>query len=104
FEGELTALVRIASEIAGDDMNEAELTRAIGEMIIAFPVYRTYGDRAGMPEPDRELLGAVAAHARLWMQGEGGAAIDFVVRVLCGDALPKAAEKAARFRIRFQQL
>lgn len=46
FEGEFTTLLKIASELAGHNGAEVEhddIRHALRELLIAFPVYRTYG-------------------------------------------------------------
>ncbi len=100
FEGELEALVRLALEIDGGDLSDEDLRAAIAETIVAFPVYRTYGDGNGMPEADIRLLGDVADKAR--GAGAKGEAVDLLFRILKGDV--PATAGAARFRTRFQQL
>lgn len=103
FEGEFTTLLRIALGIAsveGMTPDENALRAALRELLIAFPVYRTYGTATGLPEADRALLITVAERAGANAPDPG--ALDFVVRILTGEV--RATEDAALFRTRFQQL
>ena len=105
FEGELEALLRLASGPArqiGADIGDEDLRAAIAETIIAFPVYRTYGDSNGMPDNDIRLLADVAHEAR--KSGVSSTALDFVFGILKGEVPTPVADGAAQFRTRFQQL
>ncbi|WP_307437325.1 malto-oligosyltrehalose synthase [Labrys monachus] len=106
FETEMTKLVRLAAAAAANDvisLGADSLSRAIAGLIAAFPVYRTYGTEAGMPEPDRYLLDEVARRVPIG-EGNDGEALRFVLGLLKGEASGKDAGRAAEFRLRFQQL
>ena len=52
FEGEFTTLLHLAMGIAGADnagVEENAVRGALRELLVAFPVYRTYGTTAGLP-------------------------------------------------------
>ncbi len=96
FAGEVSRLAAISSELL-PDIKRSELSAAIREILIAFPVYRTYGTANGLSEQDIVILDDVAAVAR--HHAERPEVIDAVVGLLAS-ALPKVTE----FRTRFQQL
>ncbi|MCM2449295.1 malto-oligosyltrehalose synthase [Agrobacterium vitis] len=98
FKGEVTRLVALAQSI-GTDHDEDELRKAILELLIAFPVYRTYGYYGGLDAQDKIVLEKVVAQARLW--GVDNGALGVIERLLLGGF---EAEAAHEFRIRFQQL
>ncbi|MGN8155075.1 malto-oligosyltrehalose synthase [Agrobacterium sp. 22094] len=107
FEGEVTVLVKLAAKIAeqaGRPTTENELKDALSEMLIAFPVYRTYGTLEGMRADDKALLDQV-------IEGIGDAghpvsieALALVNGILKGDVPTSAAQDAVIFRTKFQQL
>jgi (1->4)-alpha-D-glucan 1-alpha-D-glucosylmutase len=52
FEGEFNTLLRLSLEIAtaeGVALDETALSTALRELLVAFPVYRTYGTDSGLP-------------------------------------------------------
>lgn len=62
FEGEFTTLLRLAIELAQRNSMEVEseaLRHALRELLLAFPVYRTYGTAEGMSAEDITLLNRV---------------------------------------------
>ena len=102
FEGEFTTLLNLAEDLAR--RNEVALPRedirhALRELLIAFPVYRTYGTREGLTPPDVALLNRVVASVET-----SEAALSLIVRILTGDLPDACRESAALFRTRFQQL
>lgn len=59
FEGEFTRLLTIALSIARVlqiAQEESAIRKALRELLIAFPVYRTYGTANGLPPTDICLL------------------------------------------------
>ncbi len=100
FETELSALVKLARQ-ADDASNEATLREAIAALIVAFPVYRTYGDVDGLREADIALLDTIEAKARRQAADLDLDAFAMALRLLRGDV---PAETASVFRARFQQL
>ncbi|BCH66619.1 malto-oligosyltrehalose synthase [Agrobacterium vitis] len=98
FKGEVTRLVALSQSI-GTGHGEDELRKAIQELLIAFPVYRTYGYHGGLDAQDKIVLEHVVAQARLWGVDEG--ALGVIERLLLGGF---EAEAADEFRTRFQQL
>ncbi len=91
FEGELARLVRLlAHEV--EDPDETALRDALIALIVALPVYRTYGDPVGFADADRELLAQVSAVAS---EMAGAASVDAVIGAL---STPGAWELRARFQ------
>ncbi|APZ06534.1 malto-oligosyltrehalose synthase [Kosakonia cowanii JCM 10956 = DSM 18146] len=107
FAGEFSVLLRLASEIAGHEASapaEEALHQALRELLIAFPVYRTYGTAQGLPPADLALLQKVVSKVKASSFAPEPTALDFITRILTGDLPDSAREEAARFRTRFQQL
>lgn len=107
FAGEFSVLLRLAGEIAAHEASapaEGALRQALRELLIAFPVYRTYGTAQGLPPADLALLQKVVSKVKASSFAPEPTALDFITRILTGDLLDSAREDAARFRTRFQQL
>lgn len=102
FEGEFTTLLRLAAGIAesgGENIEADALRRALRELLIAFPVYRTYGTAAGLTRSDSALLARLAAGV-----DADPAALGFIVAILSGNLPENCRQEAGQFRTRFQQL
>jgi len=102
FEGEFTTLLKIASELAGHNGAEVEhedIRHALRELLIAFPVYRTYGTAEGLTPSDVALLSRVVASVNT-----SEPALSLIVRILTGDVPEHDQALASLFRTRFQQL
>lgn len=107
FAGEFSVLLRLAGEIAGHEASapaEGALRQALRELLIAFPVYRTYGTAQGLPPADLALLQKVVSKVKASSFAPEPTALDFITRILTGDLPDSARDEAARFRTRFQQL
>ncbi|MBX5224880.1 malto-oligosyltrehalose synthase [Rhizobium sp. NLR9b] len=98
FAGETGRLVAMAAGIF-PEISREEIATAIRELLIAFPVYRTYGDGGQLSWQDSAVLAATASQvmARL----DDRRALDYVLKLLEGKIEGDAAHE---FRIRFQQL
>lgn len=88
FAGELDALSQRAAEVAGlpvesRDIPQGALREALGELLVAFPVYRSYLVRPPAAGADAELLGRVFAAARAACPEEAAAGLDFLEWLLC---------------------
>ena len=108
FAGEVSALLNIAMQIQltenrGSALSEAAVKSALRELLVAFPVYRTYGTQEGIPPEGREMLAKVVAKVRNG-QNPPDDALAFLERILIGDVEQAAARSASIFRTRFQQL
>lgn len=102
FEGEFTTLLTIASELAGHngaDVEHEDIRHALRELLIAFPVYRTYGTAEGLTPSDVSLLSRVVASVNTFEP-----ALSLIVRILSGDVPEHDQALASLFRTRFQQL
>ncbi|QAR46287.1 malto-oligosyltrehalose synthase [Kosakonia cowanii] len=107
FAGEFSVLLRLAGDIAGHEASapaEEALRQALRELLIAFPVYRTYGTAQGLPPADLALLQKVVSKVKASSFAPQPTALDFITRILTGDLPDSARDEAARFRTRFQQL
>ena len=107
FNGEFSVLVSLALTIGHAEIpvpQEDAVRQALRELLIAFPVYRTYGTEQGLPEADAALLNKVVESVQRSPYAPDAAALDFVRRILVGDVAKSALGAAARFRTRFQQL
>ncbi|CDZ63415.1 (1-_4)-alpha-D-glucan 1-alpha-D-glucosylmutase [Neorhizobium galegae bv. orientalis] len=109
FAGEVSTLLNIAMQIQPTEdresaLSEAAVKSALRELLVAFPVYRTYGTREGIPPEGREMLAKVLDKVRNGPNPPEDAALAFLERILVGDVEQAAAGKASIFRTRFQQL
>ncbi|MCU5774827.1 malto-oligosyltrehalose synthase [Erwiniaceae bacterium BAC15a-03b] len=107
FAGEFATLLKLAIKIASIDAltSDEKTTRAaLRELLIAFPVYRSYGTPQGMTAADNQLLQKVANKVKTSAYAPDTAALDFLIRILAGEVSTTASSDAATFRTRFQQL
>ncbi len=109
FAGEVSTLLNIAMQIQPTEDRESALSEpavksALRELLVAFPVYRTYGTKQGLPPESREMLAKVLGKVRNGPNPPDDAALAFLERILVGDVEQAAAAKASVFRTRFQQL
>ncbi|KQV44064.1 MULTISPECIES: malto-oligosyltrehalose synthase [unclassified Rhizobium] len=96
FAGEVSRLAGIAAKLLPKSRH-SDLASAICELLVCFPVYRTYGTAEGLSQTDAAILDDVVANAKRWV--EDVEAIDAVAGLL-----RSSASDAAEFRTRFQQL
>lgn len=102
FEGEFTTLLTIASELARRNdvaVQHDDICHALRELLIAFPVYRTYGTAEGLTPSDVALLSRVVASVNT-----SEPALSLIVRILTGVLPEHDHAQASLFRTRFQQL
>lgn len=107
FAGEFSTLLRLAMGIADTDnlaQDEQAVRAALRELLIAFPVYRTYGTAQGLPAESSEMLQRVAEKVRTSANAPAPEALDFLTRILSGEVSENAGDQATNFRTRFQQL
>lgn len=102
FSRELDNLAEAAVELAQDDIATRDigpgaLRRAVVEVLVAFPVYRTYVTGSGASESDLAVIDEVVSAARGRIGEEGKEALAFVGRVLAADE-PKTGEFTARLQ------
>ncbi|ABC93447.1 putative maltooligosyl trehalose synthase protein (plasmid) [Rhizobium etli CFN 42] len=98
FAGETARLAAIAAGIF-PELNRGEIATALGALLIAFPVYRTYGDGGPLSWQDSAVLAATAS--QVMAELDDRRALDHVLKLLEGRIDGDAAHE---FRIRFQQL
>ncbi|MHB9588263.1 malto-oligosyltrehalose synthase [Enterobacter mori] len=102
FEGEFTTLLNLARDLAqhnGVEIQTDDIHHALRELLIAFPVYRTYGIAEGLTPSDVTLLSRVVASVNA-----SEPALSLIVRILTGDLPERDRDAATLFRTRFQQL
>ncbi|QBJ16592.1 malto-oligosyltrehalose synthase (plasmid) [Agrobacterium sp. 33MFTa1.1] len=107
FEGEFSTLLQLAMTVAqkeGKDLSLSNLETALRELLVAFPVYRTYGTRERLCGEDEALLGAIADSGRVHLTAPGETALAFIISILKRSVCDAAAFLAGEFRVRFQQL
>ncbi|WP_276121941.1 malto-oligosyltrehalose synthase [Pararhizobium qamdonense] len=98
FAGEVDRLVNLASA-TGTGIDPAALLEAIREMLIAFPVYRTYGFEGKLSAQDSQVLHKVVDDARRMTRHGNG--VDLIEKIVLGEL---KGDAAFEFRVRFQQL
>ena len=102
FEGEFTTLLNLARDLAqhnGVEIQTDDIHHALRELLIAFPVYRTYGTAEWLTPSDVTLLSRVVASVNA-----SEPALSLIVRILTGDLPERDRDAAILFRTRFQQL
>jgi len=109
FEGEVAALQKLALALheVEDDSSAIDadtMHNALRELLVAFPVYRTYGTADGMPEADKTRLGAIVSSVESGPHAPDKKALTFIRRILLGEVGTEQSDKASLFRTRFQQL
>ncbi|MGK3141198.1 malto-oligosyltrehalose synthase [Pantoea sp. C2G6] len=107
FAGEFNRLLQLALNIAdseGDAQPEETLKNALRELLVAFPVYRTYGTPEGLTPADTELLEQVVSQVKASAHAPDSQALDFLTRILRAEVGAAAGDDASQFRTRFQQL
>ena len=103
FEGELTALSSRLHALATAfevDASEEHLRRALAGLLVAMPVYRTYGVHDGLNAGDRALLLDAARDA---LEADQQIAVD-AMRLVCAVLVGAGGDAEAEIRRRFQQL
>ena len=107
FEGEVNTLLKLARNLLEADGDaEAEpgaMHDALREMLVAFPVYRTYATDQGLPNEGKVLLDRVVETVRTGPHAPDEQALSFLHRLLSGET-GGDREEARLFRTRFQQI
>lgn len=100
----LTALLSKPARPADPPFTRRDLARAIVELAVELPAYRTYIDPSRpIEDPDRELIERASHEART-RNSDLTAAVAFITAILLGTASPVDEETRAQFVRRFQQL
>ncbi len=105
FEGEGQRLLELAGEIAAADeetqeLSQSDLRQALRELLIAFPVYRTYGNEIGLDPADQQRLADVMETVRKGPNPPKPEALSMLGRILIGDVKEGADDGARMFRTR----
>ncbi|MDD5250324.1 MAG: malto-oligosyltrehalose synthase [Rhodocyclaceae bacterium] len=110
--GELNVLASQLSRIASAsrytcDFTVNSLRDALGDIVAAFPVYRTYVTPAGVADDDRRHIDWAVALAKKKSRAADVSVFDFVrdalTGVLAAGKLPGYAERVFDFAMKFQQ-
>ena len=104
FAPELQALGNLLISMERGAADELEIRRAIGDLIIELPVFRTYSKGTDIPESDRSILQLAAAEISSRAEFIDSGPLRHVLRVLEpeADVAPNGASE--EFITRFQQL
>ncbi|MDK4700858.1 malto-oligosyltrehalose synthase [Rhizobium sp. CNPSo 4062] len=98
FAGEMRRLASLACSIF-PDFDAEQISSALRELLVAFPVYRTYGYRGAASSDDVAIIESACETAQSRLPAND--ALDALGRLLKGDV---SAADALEFRARFQQL
>ncbi|WP_411906854.1 malto-oligosyltrehalose synthase [Rhizobium mayense] len=98
FAGETRRLTRLACSIFAD-FDEEEIASALRELLVAFPVYRTYAYQGAASSDDVTVVEIACGKARSRLSTVD--ALDALARLLKEEV---SAAEALEFRARFQQL
>jgi (1->4)-alpha-D-glucan 1-alpha-D-glucosylmutase len=109
FAGEVAMLLKLAHQIGTTEdgksrLPEGALKGALRELLVGFPVYRTYGNRQRLPAEGRRMLAVVLEKIRNGPNAPDPQALSFFELILTGDVESSVAGPASVFRTRFQQL
>jgi (1->4)-alpha-D-glucan 1-alpha-D-glucosylmutase len=107
FAVEAGNLLKLLAKISGagrDGMKEQALKSALREILVAFPVYRTYGTVGPLDETDIVLWDGVLNSVAARSDAPDAAALQFIDKAFKGDVVGEATSTATEFRLRFQQL
>jgi len=98
FAGETARLVGLVQSIC-PELAYNDISSALHELLVAFPVYRTYGYGGPLAEQDEAVLDAALEQARAKLPAT--TVLELIGRLLRGEIEGKPAFE---FRTRFQQL
>lgn len=114
LSGEFEAAARALHAVARTDLRTRDFSlgairRVFIELLVVFPVYRTYADSNGRDELDQQVIDSALEQARQNVDRTEGPLLDVVARWLGGDAPREAASPRVRNLhqraiTRFQQL
>ncbi|WP_151635866.1 malto-oligosyltrehalose synthase [Noviherbaspirillum aerium] len=114
LSGEFEAAARALHAVARTDLRTRDyslgaIRRVFAELLVHFPVYRTYADSNGRDELDQQVIDRALECARQSVDRNEGALLDVIARWLGGDAPrdsanPRVRALHQRAITRFQQL
>jgi (1->4)-alpha-D-glucan 1-alpha-D-glucosylmutase len=103
FAGEVKALVGQGADLLG--LDEETMNRALEELLLAFPRYRTYAAQGYMSAEDRQLVGQVLSEANARLDETAADAAWSIADLLKGEGrFEDCGGGSDLFRRRFQQL
>jgi (1->4)-alpha-D-glucan 1-alpha-D-glucosylmutase len=102
--GNLLNLLSTISAFQNDGPGEHAVRDALREILLAFPVYRTYGTAEHLDETDVGLWGKILMKVLNLVGVRYARALQFIDNVFKGQVSSEAKQKAGEFRRRFQQL
>ncbi len=100
----LLKLLVNAGERMGHPLSLSALEPALVSLLVACPVYRTYGTKGKLDQSDVNMWGTIVATAANSRAKPDHAALSFINEVFRGQVAPEAGADALEFRRRFQQL
>lgn len=105
FAGEFNRLLEMARDLLGAEPHnrqpdDEKLRSALRELLVAFPVYRTYGTPDGFPNESKAVLDDVVETIKAGAHAPDADALASLERLLSEGT----GEVACEFRTRFQQL
>ena len=108
FAGEFSTLLRLSMDIITAEggvayLSEDDVRSALRELVVSFPVYRTYGTTHGMPMESQSMLAEVVDGIAASDHAPNLDALQTLQSILNGET-PDQNVKASEFRTRFQQL
>ncbi|MCL6653205.1 malto-oligosyltrehalose synthase [Agrobacterium rubi] len=108
FTGEFSTLLRLSMDIIAAEggvahRSEEDVRSALRELVVSFPVYRTYGTNRGMPAESQRVLANVVDGIAASDHAPDLDALHKLQSILNGET-PDHNVKASEFRTRFQQL
>lgn len=114
LSGEFEAATRALHLLARTDLRTRDFTlgairRVFAELLVHFPVYRTYADSNGRDELDQQIIERALEAARASVERTEAPLLDVLARWLGGDAPADSANPRVRYLhqraiTRFQQL
>jgi len=100
----LLKLLQTAGEGVDDAPDRDKLEVALVSLLVACPVYRTYGSQGRLEVSDADMWERIVNTAASSTHAPDGQALAFIERVFQAEVSPAAADAAQEFRRRFQQL
>ncbi|NTJ41903.1 malto-oligosyltrehalose synthase [Agrobacterium larrymoorei] len=109
FKGEFLRLLSLATEILraephAQQWSEDNISAALRELVVSFPVYRTYGTTEGLPLESDRVLTEVIETINSGAHAQDQTILKAFQRLLRGETRSETEQLASEFRIRFQQL
>jgi len=107
FRGEVQALQQLARDIAAteaDSLPADLIDTCVADLLMAFPVYRTYGSPRGLTDADDTLVDTIFASLLAAADPLVRQCLNALQAILRGHVTARYVEKALLFRTRMQHL